>query len=245
MFAQKQKKRGKELPIGDAFLPDVGAEYILKKIKKIQSGKPRDIMMACYYRKTGESLREIVRLMVRQWSTIRNWLLRIMERGLKGMYDKKSTGRKRILGNSDLKQIKRWVYRDPAVYGFESASWHIDMVYETVKRIIGKFNCSLRTLRRGLREQGLTYSKPRQIPHQSASHEEQEKFKNEVQEEIARLKGLRYRAISVGEVGSIGGIRRRIRVASKRRLHSRCQVQDQVGQIFWRARGGQNPHDER
>ena len=50
-------------------------------------------------RKRGASLREIARLM-KPFSTVRGWLARMAERGIEGMWDKKSTGRKKILNQS-------------------------------------------------------------------------------------------------------------------------------------------------
>ena len=55
-----------------------------------------------------------------------------MRRGLGGRFDRKSTGRKKILGQHILKKIMEWTRWDPSRYGFESASWHLDMVNEVI-----------------------------------------------------------------------------------------------------------------
>ena len=52
---------------------------------------------------------------------------------------------------------------------------------------------------------GFSYSKPRPIPYQSASLEEQQKFKNDTNEEITRLRKLRYTIIAGDEAGILKG----------------------------------------
>ena len=75
--AQKQIKYDKKLPSGDMFMPDMTKEDIFEKIKKVLCGKPRDILMACYLRKRGASLREIAHQLMKPLSTVRDWLVRI------------------------------------------------------------------------------------------------------------------------------------------------------------------------
>ena len=84
---------------------------------------------------------------MRPYSTVRGWLVRMMRRGLSGRFDRKSTGRKKILGPQTLKKIMEWTRWDPSKYGFESASWHLDMVNEMLRREIG-MHARPRTLRR-------------------------------------------------------------------------------------------------
>ena len=104
--AQKRIECDKKLPSGDMFMPDMTKEAIYEKIKKMLCGKPRYILSACYMRKRGASLREIARQLMKPFSTIRGWLARMAERGIEGMWDKKSTGRKKILNRSDLKMFE-------------------------------------------------------------------------------------------------------------------------------------------
>ena len=146
MSAQKQIKFKKKLPSGDMFMLDMTEEYILEKIKKVLCGKPRDILIACYLRKMGAPLREIARQLMKPLSTIRGWLVRMTERGIEGIWDKKSTGRKRILSPSNIKKMEKLICKDPTKYGFQSASWNMDIVVEIFERMIGKCRCAQRTL---------------------------------------------------------------------------------------------------
>ena len=56
------------------------------------------------------------------------------------------------------------------------------------------------------------------MPYQSASLEEQQKFKNDTNEEITRLYGLRCAILVADEAGNIEWICCRIRMASEKRL---------------------------
>ena len=225
MSVQKQLKYKKKLPSGDRFMPNMTKETISEKIKEISCGKPRDILMACLHRKTCLCLREIARQLMRPWSTVRGWLVRITKRGIAGIWDKKSTGRKRILNPSDVKKMEKWMYENPAEYGFQPASWNMDMVVDMFKRMIGKCRCTQRTLRRALQLSGFSYSKPRPILCLSASPEAQEKFKVEVKKEITRLYKLGYAVFAGDETRNVEGIRCRIRMAPKKRLqYNQCRV---------------------
>ena len=202
---QKQIKYDKKLPSGDMFMPDMTKEAIYEKIKKMLCGKPRYILSACYIRKRGASLREIARQLMKPFSTVRGWLARMAERGIEGMWDKKSTGRKKILNRSDLKMFEEWLYTDPVTCDFQSASWNMDMIVVMFERIHGVCRCTKRTLQMTMKRMGFSYSKPRPIPYQSASLEEQQKFKNDTNEEITRLRKLRYTIIAGDEAGILKG----------------------------------------
>ena len=218
MSAQKQIKFKKKLPSGDMFMPYMTKENISEKIKEVRCGKPRDILAACYLRKGGASLREIARQLMKPFSTVRGWLVRMTERGIEGIWDRKSTGRKKILDQSDLKMFEEWLYTDPVTCDFQSASWNMDMIVTMFGRIHGACRCTKRTLQRAMKRMGFSYSKPRPIPYQSASLEEQQKFKNDTNREITRLHGLGYAIIVADEARNIEGICCRIRMASKKRL---------------------------
>ena len=58
-------------------------------IKKTPPGKARDILVACCRRKDGKGIRSIARELMRPYSTVRGWLVRMAWRGLGGRFDKK------------------------------------------------------------------------------------------------------------------------------------------------------------
>ena len=101
-------------------------------------------------------------------------------------FDRKSTGRRRVVPAAVLKYVEKLLDCSPQKYKFEAGSWQINMVMELVMKKFGMtFNPY--TLKRAMRRMGFSYSKPRPIPDKSASEEEQEKFK----QETADIKGDR------------------------------------------------------
>ena len=75
------------------------------------------------------------------------------ERGIEGMWD--STGRKKILDQSDLKMFEEWLYMDPVMYDFQSASWNMDMIVTMFGRIHGACRCTKRTSAKGNEADGI------------------------------------------------------------------------------------------
>ena len=73
-------------------------------IKRSSPGKARDILVACRKRKGGNGIWSIARELMRPYSTIRGWLVRMAQRGLGGRFDRKSTGRKKIPSLQTLKK---------------------------------------------------------------------------------------------------------------------------------------------
>ena len=127
-------------------------------------------------------------------------LVRMMRRGLGGRFDRKSTGRKKILGPQTLKKIMEWTRWDPSRYGFEPVSWHLDMVNEMLRRETDR-HAKPRTLRRILRRLGLSYSKPRPVPRKTAPAGEQNMFKERVKRTILGVSGHGYTVLAVDEAG--------------------------------------------
>ena len=112
-------RNGARLPKGGRFLPGTSRRALCRMIKKSSPGKARDILVACCKRKGGgNGIWFIARELMRPYSTIRGWLVRMARRGLGGRFDRRSTGRKKILDPQTLKKIVGWTRRDPSGYGF-------------------------------------------------------------------------------------------------------------------------------
>ena len=125
-------------------------------------------------------------------------------RGLDGRFDRKSTGRKRILDQNILKKIMKWTCMDPSKYGFESASWRLDMASEMIRREVG-MHARPCTLRRILRYLGISHSKLRPVPRKTAPAEEQKAFKERIRRMILGVSGHGYAVLAVDEADILRG----------------------------------------
>ena len=210
--------RNDRLPKGDKFLQDTSQEDILQMIDQTPSGKARDILVACHKRKAGMSLHAISDTMMRGrippyaagWcgSSGAGWQT--------GRFDKKSTGRKRMLGEHTVRMMKIWLHENPSKFGFESASWSTRMLLDVIRGRIGT-GTSARTLRRALHRIRFSYTKPRPVPRRSAAAEEQKRFKEETAESILDMVSNGHAVLAGDEAGSPAGGKRRVRVEAGRR----------------------------
>ena len=168
-------------------MPRVRLKRLIKMAVRGKEGVEKSRLPAARMRKEGKSIRQIAGTLYKPYSTVRDWLVRMHRRGSKGRFDKKRRDGRRLLSNGDLKRLRRLLYEDPREHGFESKPWQADMVLELIKRKIGAV-CKPRTLRRILHKIHFSYRKSRPAPHNSASKEEQEKFKTDTD---VLLEGLR------------------------------------------------------
>ena len=167
-------------------MPHTSKKRLDRAIRREKNGTVRLRLLACGMRKEGKSIRKIAKNLRKPYSTVRDWLVRMHKRGLAGSRDKRRRGRKRILGNADLKKLKIWLVEGSKKHGFESDTWQLDTILEMLKR--AGIVCKQRTLERVLRKIHFSHRKRRPVPHNSASEEEQERFKGETN---ARLEALR------------------------------------------------------
>ena len=94
------------LPTGNDFLPDTNTQILLEMIAACPPGKVRDILRACYERKINASIRRIRDLLMRPYSTVREWLWRVHERGLDNISDRNPPGARGILGPEEIEIVR-------------------------------------------------------------------------------------------------------------------------------------------
>ena len=76
----------------------------------------------CRLRKNGCSIGKICRELGMPYSTVRDWLVRIHGRGLKGRFNRRRMDKRSKLPRSLLKAVRGWLRKEPKEYGFESGS---------------------------------------------------------------------------------------------------------------------------
>ena len=133
------------LPTGSDFLPDTDTQILLKMIAACPPGKTRYILRACYERKINASIRRIRDLLMRPYSTVREWLWRVHECGLDNISDRKPPGARAILGPEDMEIVRETLRQPPIKHGFEQGAWLLRMITEIItkklKNIAGHVSC--------------------------------------------------------------------------------------------------------
>ena len=69
-------------------MPNVSRKQLLRSIRGEKDPAARDRMLACLHRKDGCSIRRICKIMVRPYSTVRDWLWRIQDGGFRSRHDR-------------------------------------------------------------------------------------------------------------------------------------------------------------
>ena len=160
---------------GATFMPGVGLKRLIKAHEE-KAGKSKYKLHAARLRKEGKSIREISRILCVAYSTVRDWLVRMHAGNLNRRFGRR--GRARILTRRILRKIKRWLGRDPSRYGYEAGSWQMIMIQDGPCKKF-RIRCKTCTIRRALKRIRFSYRKPRPVPYNAASLEEQERFKAE------------------------------------------------------------------
>ena len=173
------------LESGTAFMPGVSEKRLEKAARREKDKCAKFRLLACLGRKKGHSIRRIARDLKTAYSTIRDWLLRMRDRGLKGRFNARPKGRRAKIPLQIIRTVRRRLKRSPKKCGFETGSWQMDMVTGMIRKEFG-VTVRARTLRRWLRRIGFSWRKDRYIPYRSVSKERQEEFKREVGERAAQ-----------------------------------------------------------
>ena len=176
--AKDKRKRDEAVPRGSDFMPKVGTEQLVAAHRAEKPSKTKYRLDAAVRRRNGENIRDIARNIGVSYSTTRDWLVRLHNGDLDSRFDVKREGRKRSLPREVDEQIIKWLDSSPKDYGFDVGTWQLVMIRRKIQETFG-IDRKVRTLRRDLRRLGLSYNKPRPVPHNSATPEEQAKFKLE------------------------------------------------------------------
>ena len=166
-------------------MPGASEKRLEKAARKEKDKCAKLRLLACLGRKKGHSIRRISRDLKTAYSTVRDWLLRMRDRGLKGRLNARPKGRRAKLPLQIIRTVRRRLKRSPKKRGFETGSWQMDMVTEMIRKEFG-VTVRARTLRRWLRRIRFSWGKDRYVQYRSVSKERQGEFKMEVGERAAK-----------------------------------------------------------
>ncbi len=141
-------------------MPGVSEKRLEKAARRGRDKCAKFRLLACLGRKKGHSIRRISRDLKTAYSTIRDWLLRMRGRGLKGRFNARPKGRRARLPLQIIRTVRRRLKRSPKKCGFETGSWQMDMATEMIRKEFG-VTVRARTLRRWLRRIGFSWRKDR------------------------------------------------------------------------------------
>ena len=150
-------------------MPGVSEKRLEKAARKEKDKCAKFRLLACLGRKKGHNIRRIAKDLKTAYSTIRDWLLRMRGRGLKGRFNARLKGRRARLPLQIIRTVRRWLKRSPKKCGFETGSWQMDMVIEMIRKEFG-VTVRARTLRRWLRRIGFSWRKDRYVPYRDLIH---------------------------------------------------------------------------
>ena len=167
-------------------MPYVGLKRLLKAIRQELPGKSQIILRACEMRKKGMGIRPIMRKLQQAYSTVRDWLLRMMGTDLDRRHDKQRGRKRKKLDAAARKAIVKWVDNSTTVCGFAAGTWQLGMILAMLSRDLN-IECKPRTLRRVMKRTKCSYTQARPIPRKSAAKEEREEFMSETDATLAEL----------------------------------------------------------
>ena len=170
---------------GEEYLPGVPLSELEEMHRRERPGKSRDRLQAALLRKRGWKIVKIARIVGRDPGTVSRWLRRVESRGPEARHDRKSPGRPPKPDPDQERAIKGDLDKPPGRSGFGRGSWNSGMV---AGRMLERFGiaCSRRTALRVANRLGFSVRKPRPVPYNGATPEEQAEFVEEIREIIAR-----------------------------------------------------------
>ena len=173
------------LESGAAFMPGVSEKRLEKAARREKDKCAKFRLLACLGRKEGHSIRRISKDLKTAYSTTRDWLLRMRDRGLKGRFNARPKGRRAGLPLQIIRTVRRRLKRNPKRCGLETGPWQMDMATGMIRKEFGA-TVRARTLRRWPRRIGFSWRKDRYVPYRSVSKGGQEEFKREVGERASQ-----------------------------------------------------------
>ncbi len=131
-------------------------------------------------------IRPIMRKIQQAYSTVRDWLLRMMGTDLDRRHDKQRGRKKKKLDAAARKAILERVDNSPTVYGFAAGTRRLAMISAMLERELN-VACKPRTPKRVMKRTKCSYTKARPVPRKSATKEEREAFVSETNATLEEL----------------------------------------------------------
>lgn len=162
------------------FLPEVSVARLRKMHKKEENPKVQRRLLACIHRKDGKTMAEIADAINEPPSTVADWMKRIKEAGLDGLYDIKNKGAECKLDKRQLRSLVKDLDGSPADAGLGAGSWTMPLVRTHIKKKFG-VEYHVRSVWDLVLRLGFTHIKPRPRDVRGASRQKIAVFKKSSQ----------------------------------------------------------------
>ena len=214
----------------EEYLPKYRMDDLEQLRKSLPRGKPRLRVHAAILRKVGKSCKEIGVMLGEKIPTIYDWLRHLMEGGLCRIYDTPSTGRPCKLSDDEKCRLELTVCNGPQAVGYGPDAWTSRLLVEHVEKETGQ-TYSISGMLALVSRMGYSVRVPRPVPYNSATLEEQAKFKSETKQEMDKYREVGYKICCFDACAKKDsptaqrGIRRRGGTEIVRTNHSKKSIQ--------------------
>ncbi len=163
------------VPSGEMFLHDISIGELKKLYRKEKEAKVKLRLLCATLRKREYSVSDISKHLEIPRMTVSDWLRRLYERGLSGLYDRKQTGRPNKLNKEQLTDLEKILGESPQNQNLPFVIWTTKLVRDLIQTKYG-ISYRSRQTRNILQDLGFSPQKPRPR-HRKASVKSQEDFK--------------------------------------------------------------------
>ena len=169
------------MPKGGDFLPGIPRRKLEEMHKAEKNHKAKSRLLVLVMRKDGDAIRGIERTLHLPYSTIRNWLVRAVGRGLDGIYDQKRSGPVCRLDPDQLARLRDDLIAGPRACGFghgvqttRRVAAHVEKKYGAQYAERGMYDL--------LNRMGFSSRRPRPRHPRAASRYDKSEFKKKLVE---------------------------------------------------------------
>ena len=183
-------KKRKSVPSGEEFMNGTPTDDIRKVLKAEQKSgghaKAVLILLACLWRREGETGGTIAQRLGGSTSTVYGWLSRMHRGGLYARYDKAKPGRPRKIDPKLHGRVSDAINGQPEGCGIKSNVWTGRLILIMLSEVFSINGISPSTAYRTMHRIGKSYKKPgRPFDQRAPSSEAKEKFKIDLGRKIA------------------------------------------------------------
>jgi transposase len=117
-------------------------------------------ILAIFAVSRGQSIDEVAEWIRTHRETVRNWINAFLWSGISSLFPSTSSGRPKVLSDSEVKTLKRNLEKSPQRFGFRGGCWNANKIKKLIQESFGK-TLSTKYIPEFLRSIGLSYKKSR------------------------------------------------------------------------------------